>query len=468
MAFYLPPRKISIIRRYVYAALFYPGRVILECIMRTFIRPWLFQSIQDLVARISDGPIADFKAAAEKIHLVLQAMSLKLLEMFCTDFDPTKLGQTDATERVTAAMDAVGHFGTVEPCLPQYTRTMSRFWPDIYIWVSYICLKYLVRFRHVATEEQKDSINSRLYTTLYCTTRDPQLEAVVGNTVGVVKLVTIMWLRENSMETGSGDVPVSAFILSQLLAYPRTEIPDEIIAAVDGDADHIARLAVSRSRSSFERERIDPGNVMTYMNLLYRIDRQAKLYAQAHSSEDSHPIGLALVAASSVTAVTKMLVMLSDRMTTDVVDINTIRVGYQYLASVLEYQDGYSLVVQSVESGLLSAFVNSAPAFGQFKPEELMIVQRIIGDILPRYLVHRRVIRALRPFISMLRGPEVNANLSRSFSMTTKKLWYAFRLLALQRLYVRAVDKVDEPRVCSHVRSIFILLLMVKHSSAFM
>ncbi len=294
--------------------------------------------------------------------------------------------------------------------------------------------------------------------------QNPALVNLLLGSSGVIELAAIAWYQEDEVkEADEADevqdhfvrpLPIGTQALTTSLSFSAAEALDEFLEAMIGRADAIAAEAIDRLHTSTRRRReeTDPRHLNIFLHLLYTIQMRSLEYEQSHNLSEPHPIHHALMTPLSISVVTKALGRLSSLTPQEGEEYQAaLQWGFLYLVNALEDREGLSMVSVTLKFGLLKTFVRCAPIFSRFSFEALQAVLRIIDDILPRYLVHRLVIHIIRPYISKLKGARVEARIDGS---VIEKSWYAFRHLALQRLYIRTADKWDRTRWCEMVRSI--------------
>lgn len=399
-----------------------------------------------------------------------QDMCIRLLRMFCSHLDRTSVpsygqegphsflnmpGGSESEERAFWALTSIQTLA-LSPVnfnwSSEYTDAVSDAWPGIFKWMSYF-------WASLGKEEEGGAEHGRkrqgmvvvLGGVLISGFMDERLLHTFSDTAGVLELAMRLWLAAEDVTS----LPTSAQALSMLLNSPITDPLQRLLKAANGKDSRVGGVIVSRLRSSIRYPQINSIHVSSFMKLLRAMQMRVGIHERTLEHGGKHPIGMALLAADSVSVVTKTLVRLSTmELEEDNVILRTLEHGFAYVVAAFRDDEGFSLVAKSVNNGLLDAFVDCSSMLSQFGQDSRTAALCIIMDVLPRYLIYRTVLRAVRPSIARLQGPAVEAKMNNSIA---KKQWHAFRIFALQRLYIRAADKLEKTRRCQNVRLINII-----------
>ena len=206
-------------------------------------------------------------------------------------------------------------------------------------------------------------------------------------TQGSLEIATKLWQLEDKFPYAQGrDIHCGSACLEALLREAESESLDRVLHSAGGKADDVAQLALSRLRSVSQEQRI-PGIRMTiYTNVINQISRKPE-----------HPLRIALLGANVIQIITKSLVTVTTQlnMTRNPDLLEAVISCFVYLRNYLDSTDGFTWVTQSIQHGLLQAFVEASPWYATVNPEERGMVVLIVQEILPRYMVYRSVVLAM-------------------------------------------------------------------------
>lgn len=248
---------------------------------------------------------------------------------------------------------------------------------------------------------------------------DRMREAIVS-TPGSIELATQLWLLEDSIPFPSSGIRINSCALMALLKNSEPQTLDRTLQAAGGDAKLVAKLALNRMHKECQQTVIgDPAAICG--DLLNQLSRH-----------HLHPISNALLVENSITEVTKALLTTAKQLNAgQFLPINFMGSAFIYLCNCIEYTDGFSWVSQSIQAGLLLAFVECSPHYSKIEPEDCEAIFSIIKDILPKYLVYRSVLSDVNRALKQIEGSPMRAKIHKT---AAKTIWKDFYALALNRL----------------------------------
>ncbi len=428
------------------------------------------RSRQEYCTSLSTGPIADFRDVALDIATMPKAKSVPLLKMYCShlrdgnvpgrlhsgrsriEYHETTSEQEfevdPVSERAFWALTAIRFLTSQPDWCHQYTSTIINAWPGTFKWMQYFH-SHVVQNKEV-TRDMREEAAWTLCKIIQCRELDARMRTVIFNTTGIVKLATALWLTADEVAGLKLNTFASHALQLSLESVANTRSLLEILEAANGDAKRVADTFVSRLSSCRRgsRTRDDFVQVTSYLQLLYVMHTRVVAFTK-RPPDGAILLGSALIEGNTISVVTKALIWLSIPPAEE--DISPLQLlslkwGFEFIHYM--FNEDSAAIIESLQNGFLVAFMNSSPVFPQLHATSLEKIREIIDIILPSYLVHRSVVRAVRPWIAKLQGLEVEAKINTSI---LRKSWYAFRVFALQRLYIRASEKLEEKRVCENV-----------------
>jgi hypothetical protein len=263
---------------------------------------------------------------------------------------------------------------------------------------------------------------------LYSISRDDIVRNTIVHTPGSVELATQLWLFEDAVPVPSSvEVPVGTAALDSLLSVADSPTLDRTLKAAGAKADQLAKLALMRLSTEGQKPQISGCKAAVYADLLSQLSRSPE-----------HQLRHAILGASAISTVTKTLVAVSSQIDSSANPerLDAIIALFGYLRNCLESTDGFTWITQSVQTGLLKAFVECSPYFPRLddaKDREMII--SIVKNVLPRYLVYRSVVRAVGLALDgVYKSPAIGG----VSSSVVSDVWKDFVQLAKERLLVEA------------------------------
>jgi hypothetical protein len=233
-----------------------------------------------------------------------------------------------------------------------------------------------------------------------------------------------LWLLEDTIPfPSSAEIPVCTAALECLLRVAEPSTHDRTLNALGCKPDQVAKLALMRLLTESLKQNIDGYKTAIYIDTVNQLSRYP-----------DHPLRNALLIANSIRIVTKTLVSLSAQInsTGNPMLLNAMVTSFGYLSNCLESTDGFTWVSQSVQAGLLTAFIECSPHFSKVNHEDRTMIVSIVEDVLPRYLVYRTVIQTIVAALAVVPAPSED-KVSKSIA---KDAWRNFITLVEERRLV--------------------------------
>ncbi|KIM77726.1 hypothetical protein PILCRDRAFT_11814 [Piloderma croceum F 1598] len=353
-------------------------------------------------------------------------LTLGILDVFLAHLDATKAPDTHNTAADTSASasrafisllglsKAGGFIGDDSKYAGAIIKSaIIKSWPGIFKWCSFF---FAVRVMPAAQRpEIRRSGMDVLAGALYSISRDDIVRnAIVRTPEDVVPVPS------------SVEVPVGTAALDSLLRVADSQTLDRTLKAAGGKADQLAKLALMRLYTEGQKPQISGCKAAVYADLLSQLSRSLE-----------HQLRHALLGASAISTVTKTLVAVSSQIGShgNPELLDAIIALFGYLTNCLESTDGFTWITQSVQTGLLKAFVECSIYFSRLDAKDREMIISIVKNVLPRYLVYRSVIRAVGLALdSVYKSPGIG----RVSSSEASDVWKDFVELAEERLLVEA------------------------------
>lgn len=332
---------------------------------------------------------------------------------------------TDPANCAFASMLGISKFGSMLPEEGPLVLQLANAWPSIYKWSVFI---YSSRIEGLdRTNTRRRGALDVLSSFWYCIeSRDVIREAML-KTPMTVEIATRLWLEEDGQPIPSTlDAPAGSCVLGNLLKFANKETLDRVLRMTGNKADEVAKLALARFQGALKGRQLNATHLTIYMDFLNSISRVS-----------AHPLRHALLSANVIWIVTAALVQLSVtvNISPDPGFLDAMISGFGYLRNCLESTDGFTWVAQSVNAGLLQALCDCSPRFSDLDPDDYTMIEDIVDDILPRYLVYRSVIQAVDSALIKIDRGSHKARVEKSILGSSWKRFYEF---AQERIFVLA------------------------------
>ncbi|VDB98129.1 unnamed protein product [Peniophora sp. CBMAI 1063] len=392
-----------------------------------------------VIRKAREGGIAEVVAIVNTLQSNPRLQKLDVARMFLHHLrgeaapDPSKPAApgSPATKLANLAIHSCMGLGNllgarIDPVDERFImKSIYEAWGGIYPWIIFF---YTLNTNPAfATPEKRWNTLEYLLYMLYSICKDDQIQLMVSNTDGIVPMVSKLWkmeseLAENKIQ-GALPIPSAAASLHHVLYNVGKEhLPEVIEHAGSGKVSFVAdkalsnlRLATKKGKASHMHVHVDVLIAMTIVN--------------------ENPLQRAMLKRRAMEAVTDALLKLSKMHPSEMGVPEGIIACFGFVRNMIEAGDGTTYVRQAVEHGLLEAFVNVSPFVAMVDPEAQGLVKRLIEDIIPRYLVYRSVIVAVKQSMDKIdAAPENKRRVQQSIM---KVGWKKTKDLAAERSYVQ-------------------------------
>ncbi len=125
--------------------------------------------------------------------------------------------------------------------------------------------------------------------------------------------------------------------------------------------------------------------------------------------------------------------------------------AFGYLRNCLESTDGFTWINQAIGAGFLQAFCDCSTRFAELEAEDYRMLEQLISEVLPPYLVYRSVIEAANSALAKI---ERGVQKQRVESSKAKVHWRKFAQLAHERMMIvrRAEAEKGTKIICDNMK----------------
>jgi hypothetical protein len=320
----------------------------------------------------------------------------------------------------------------------RYLGPMAEHWPGIFKWSVFF---FVARVQAPGLPKAvKRSAIDVISACWYAISREDKTCEVIISTVGSIEIATKLWVLEDDGHS-STNLPVGSAALYSLLKAGDISLLDRVVTACGGKPEPVAHLATTRLRSTIKGRQMDGIRAAILIDLINRLSRPP-----------AHPLRKAFLGYNIIQVITETLTTVATQInaTGNPALLDSMVAGFGYLWNCLESTDGVTWILQSLRTGLLTAFVESCPHFSQLDPYDLEMLLGVVKDIIPRYLVYRTVIEAVDSAMLKVQATPYMPALMRGIA---KDVWHNFRKLSLERLIAIHRPKLNGKNViCDNVK----------------
>ncbi|KAJ7018940.1 hypothetical protein C8F04DRAFT_1149381 [Mycena alexandri] len=304
------------------------------------------------------------------------------------------------------------------------TRLVSA-WPGIFQWCRYFY------DRRVSVE--KDSTQAQNAVLTICNTirhlyTDTELQTKIRATSGIITLCTRLCLHPAS--------PMEAFIPLSLLRVDTWGKMDEVVTAVGGKPDVVAKAILGRLRNTITQQPMPP-DADRSSTLIFLLTTFIVL--------PRHPLAFAILADNGAWVVARMLFLISNY-----ADSPTLRPTGRYfpcinsalnfLRAALLQSDSPRLVAQAIDAGLLRTVCALSLVFDMNAAQRKNTsLQFILREILPKSMMYRSVIKAMKREHKELDPEFPDETIMRTY---LRENWMSLTLLLYMRGGIAKLPKV--------------------------
>lgn len=339
-----------------------------------------------------------------------------------------------------SSMLGISKMGEILPEDGPAVRRLADAWAGIYKWSVYIfssrieSLDRMERRRRVAID-----VLSAFW---YCICFRDVIRAQMVGTTATVEIATRLWLEEDDGPPKRINSPVGTCLLGCLLREAKAEQLDRVLKMTNGKATEVAKLSIARLQRSLKGPNYEPSAVSMYLDLINAFSRQR-----------DHPLRHALLSANVIWVVSGALVKLSVLVNTsrDPGFLDPMVSAFGYLRNCLESTDGFTWINQAIGAGFLQAFCDCSTRFAELEAEDYRMLEQLISEVLPPYLVYRSVIEAANSALAKI---ERGVQKQRVESSKAKVHWRKFAQLAHERMMIvrRAEAEKGTKIICDNMK----------------
>jgi hypothetical protein len=306
-----------------------------------------------------------------------------------------------------------------------YGSTIVQAWPGVFKWSAFF-FAGRVQHKSVKPEVQKANLDV-ISAAWYSLSRSESARKVMSATKGSIEIATQMCMLEDKGNLPSfTDIPTASAALDALLKDANGPALNRVVAAAGGNTNNVVQFMLSRLRTSINSTRPYDSPTVVYLDLVGHLSR-----------DPDHALRHAFLGSDTIVLCTKIALAVSKLLNTGtggpLILLDTMVAAFGYLTNCLESTDGFTWVSQSIQAGLLTAFVDCSPHYSKLDPDDCDMVLTIVRNILPKYLVYRSVIQVIDGTIRKLGDPPHHERIKASVAWD---IWVDFHKLALERYMV--------------------------------
>lgn len=350
-------------------------------------------------------------------------------------------GRFPASDRAFMALVGLGKAGNHLTDSDTHGPTIVQAWPGVFKWSAFF---FAGRVQHQSVKlEVKKSNLDIISAAWYALSRSDSARKVMSATKGSIEIATQMWVMEDKGNLPSlVNIPTASAALDALLKDAQGPALDRVVGAAGGGADNVAQLMLSRLRTSINGTLAYDAPTVVYLDLIGHLSRKPE-----------HALRHAFLSSNTIALCTKIAVTVSTMLNRGggpPILLDVMVAAFGYLTNCLESTDGFTWVSQSIQAGLLTAFVDCSPHYSKLDPDDCDMVLTIVRDILPKYLVYRSVIQAVDGTIRKLDHESHRQLVEKSIAWD---IWMKFHKLALERYMVtlQATAMKGKAATCDNV-----------------
>ncbi|TFK65801.1 hypothetical protein BDN72DRAFT_845109 [Pluteus cervinus] len=354
------------------------------------------------------------------------------------DLDDVQVSMASDTLKAFWSLSAITHLTGLLSSLATdpYGHEIVQAWPGIFKWSAFL---FTSRVQICSTDHITDTASAKKLASMRGVVRDAIAGAwcaiatsesarkVMLKTHGVVEIAARLWIFEDDPEVTkvtsiAGGVPVASLLLEHLSNDSDKAAMDHIISAAGGDLEEIAKTSLNRFKNAlnapeFESDPLD--SILTF-NLVVRFCRTTPRIGETFIKN-----GAIL---DCIELLIRVAFVLNERNPEgdDKADfIQLMIMGFWFLRYFLDTTTGTPWVLQAINAGLLTAFVECSPVYYDLKRDDYLIASTTITHTIPRYLAYYCIVQAMDSALSKLEKTE------RFLSLRKTRAWKAFDALAL-------------------------------------
>lgn len=316
-------------------------------------------------------------------------------------------------------------------------KVVKEAWPGIVPWIVFFyTLNTNPRFQ--TPDKRWNTLEFVLYM-IYSICKDDATQLLVSETDGMVPMIAKLW-KDEEMDKFKTQLPIPAAAASLhhvLYGVGKDHLHEVIEHAGDGKVNAVADKALTNLRTATKKGKA--AHMHVHVDVLI-----------AMTIVNSSPLQHAILKRKAMESVSDALLKLSKMHPSEMGVPEGIIACFGFIRNMIEQDSGASYVRQAIEHGLLEAFVNVSPFVAMVDPEAQELVRRLIEDVIPRYLVYRSVIIAVKGAMDKIDA--VPENKGRIQGSVMRKGWGKTKDLAERRIFVQTkAEESGTQKFCDNV-----------------
>ncbi|TFK68981.1 hypothetical protein BDN72DRAFT_959912 [Pluteus cervinus] len=382
------------------------------------------------------------------------------------DIEATEVGSEEdpvliSTKRAFWSLWGITYFAALFSSFDQdpYGPEFVQAWPGIFKWSAFL---YTSQVQISSTDHGSNSTP-----TDRAAVRGATRDVIAGSwsalasseaarkrmleTHGVLDIATRLWIFEDNEDVARSTPFAEGFtfgsVLIELLMHDGdAEKLEYIISAAGGDLDRIAQTLLRRLKKDFNSSKF--ASLPHNSTMLFLLVRQ---FCDIQKPEPFLKNG-------AISICVKLLLRTAFVLNQPDADISSNMKGHYvrlmllasgFLHNFLDHGNGVPWVLQAINAGLLTAFIECSPMYENLENEDYITVSFAITKILPRYLAYICVVRVMNTAFERLGKTE------QFLLLPETKAWEGINALALltgRRMCVvgRVEDISKESTKCSN------------------
>ncbi|TFK70563.1 hypothetical protein BDN72DRAFT_958739 [Pluteus cervinus] len=389
-----------------------------------------------------------------------------------------------------------------KPIPDRYQHEIIRAWPGIFKWSTFFFASRVQvgtplqktskrndsQADHAARDVRVITLNT-ITSAWWAISRSSAVNKVMLDTCGFLEVVVDLWIHEDHYRLdplelaaclGGMALPHNAqssftapsSFLSFLMSEQKktgTGVPFvERVLSVVGDIDRTALIVTGKLEGALKAPELNLQECTAILNLLMHFFHAPQV-----------DILDAIMNHDGGTSYTKILVKIASRIQESYPkrcpDLEALlALGFGCVITVMNTTNSFSWIIQVVNAGILTAFVEASPVFNDLRDEDYNVISALFSAIIPRFLCYHSVVHAVDTMWRKLERTERFRSLPKSrawkaLSDLTKLTAERRSIFALQIAYKSfkrkatlcsntqcpKVDSIKKFRKCGHCLSSF-------------
>ncbi|TFK64487.1 hypothetical protein BDN72DRAFT_963158 [Pluteus cervinus] len=321
--------------------------------------------------------------------------------------------------------------------LDRYENDFIRAWPGIFKWSAFFVASRVKtntlgrKPRHKvdrSTFRVRSMTRDAIAGTWYAAFRSDAIRQVMIETLGFLEVVVALWVHEDDYklddmppETTPDPTPLfstqhlPSILLHCFLTTTEGDLVEKLFSMVR-DIPQAARIVTRRLGDALKGSKLLPYECAVLLQLML------------HFSWQEPQLGLfeAIMNHGAAILCTKLLVKVASCIQSSYPerhpDLESLLVlGFMCIQRLTQATNSISWIIQVVNAGILSAFVESSPVFRHLTRSDYTAVSAILLETIPTYLCYRSVVHAVDTALQNLERTDQLA------SLPTSRAWRLFK-----------------------------------------